>query len=129
MRIELRQLNHREEYKVYGGLGPCGRALCCSSFLGEFPPVSIKMVKNQGLSLNSGKSNGLCGRLMCCLSYEDTFYQEAKEAFPDVGSYINTEDGLCEVISIDVFTKTIKARLDGHISPVTYALEEVVENG
>ena len=69
MRIELRQINSREESKVYGGLGPCGRALCCSTFLGEFPPVSIKMVKNQGLSITSGKGNGLCGRLKCCLNY------------------------------------------------------------
>lgn len=80
-RIELRQINSREEAKIYGGLGPCGRPLCCSSFLGEFPAVSIKMLKNQGLSLNSGKGTGYCGRLLCCLHYEDHFYQESKKNF------------------------------------------------
>ena len=77
-RIELRQISSREESKIYGGLGPCGRALCCSSFLGEFPPVSIKMAKNQCLSLNSGKMNGVCGRLMCCLNYEDVYIKRVE---------------------------------------------------
>ena len=108
MRIELRQINSREESKVYGGLGPCGRALCCSTFLGEFPPVSIKMVKNQGLSITSGKGNGLCGRLKCCLNYEEAFYEEAMADFPDVGELIDTQDGQGEVLAIDIFAKTLE---------------------
>ena len=129
MRIELRQINSREESKVYGGLGPCGRALCCSTFLGEFPPVSIKMVKNQGLSITSGKGNGLCGRLKCCLNYEETFYEEAMADFPDVGELIDTQDGQGEVLAIDIFAKTIKVSLKGAVVPVIYTLEEFQSHG
>lgn len=124
-RIELRQLNDREEAKVFGGLGPCGRSLCCASFLGEFPPVSIKMVKNQGLSLNSGKTTGVCGRLMCCLSFEDDFYTESKLKFPDLGTQIETADGPGIVVGIDVFAQTLKIRLKGSHRLLTYTLEEV----
>ena len=129
MRIELRQINSREESKVYGGLGPCGRALCCSTFLGEFPPVSIKMVKNQGLSITSGKGNGLCGRLKCCLNYEEAFYEEAMADFPDVGELIDTQDGQGEVLAIDIFAKTIKVSLKGAVVPVIYTLEEFQSHG
>lgn len=128
-RIELRQINSREEAKVYGGVGPCGRALCCSSFLGEFPPVSIKMVKNQGMSLSTGKTAGICGRLMCCLSFEDDFYKTSKEKFPDVGTEIETVDGLGVVAGIDVFSDTIKVRLPERHTLLTYALEEVKVRG
>ncbi|MGT2636822.1 regulatory iron-sulfur-containing complex subunit RicT [Streptococcus ratti] len=128
-RIELRQINSREESKVYGGLGPCGRALCCSSFLGEFPPVSIKMAKNQNLSLNSGKTTGICGRLMCCLSFEDDFYRESKEKFPDLGASVETQNGQGVVAGIDVISETVKVRFDENPSLLTYALEEVRVNG
>lgn len=128
-RIELRQLNQREEAKVYGGLGPCGRPLCCSSFLGDFPPVSIKMMKNQSLSLNTGKATGLCGRLMCCLSYEDDFYQASKEKFPDVGMMVETMDGIGTVEMIDVFAETLKIRLSEKELLLTYPLEEVKIRG
>lgn len=128
-RIELHQINSREEAKIYGGLGLCGRPLCCSTFLGEFPPVSIKMVKNQGLSLNSGKTSGLCGRLLCCLSFEDHFYQESKEKFPDVGAQVQTKDGQGVVRSIDVFSETLKIQLEDKTTPLVYALEEVLING
>ncbi len=128
-RIELRQINSREEAKIHGGLGPCGRALCCSSFLGEFPPVSIKMLKNQGMSLNTGKTTGICGRLLCCLSYEDDFYKEAKRKFPDVGAKIETVDGFGVVTGIDVFSNTLKVRLPEKHTLLTYALEEVRVDG
>lgn len=124
-RIELRQINSREEARVYGGLGPCGRPLCCSSFLGEFPPVSIKMLKHQGLSLNSAKSLGCCGRLLCCLQYEDDFYQESKKKFPDYGTIVRTAQGPGEVAGIDLFTDTIQVRFKDQLALVTYALEEV----
>ena len=128
-RIELRQINNREEAKIYGGLGPCGRALCCSSFLGEFPPVSIKMAKNQNLSLNAGKTNGVCGRLMCCLSFEDAFYRESKAKFPDVGSRVMTQTGAGFITAIDVISETVKVRLEEGSVPLTFALEEVSLNG
>lgn len=128
-RIELHQISSREESKIYGGLGPCGRALCCSSFLGEFPPVSIKMAKNQSLSLNSGKMNGLCGRLMCCLSYEDDFYRDSKASYPDLGEEIETRDGKGHVVAIDVIARTIKVAFDKGRAPLTYGVEEVQLNG
>ena len=128
-RIELRQINNREEAKIYGGLGPCGRALCCSNFLGEFPPVSIKMVKNQGMSLKSGKTAGVCGRLMCCLSFEDDFYRSSKEKFPDLGTEIETNDGIGIVAGIDVFSDTLKVRFRGNNTLLTYSLEEVKIDG
>ena len=128
-RIELRQISSREESKIYGGLGPCGRALCCSSFLGEFPPVSIKMAKNQSLSLNSGKMNGVCGRLMCCLSYEDDFYRDSKASYPDLGEEIETKEGRGQVIAIDVIAGTVKIMFDKGGAPLTYGVEEVQLNG
>ena len=128
-RIELRQISSREESKIYGGLGPCGRALCCSSFLGEFPPVSIKMAKNQSLSLNSGKMNGVCGRLMCCLSYEDDFYRDSKASYPDLGDEIETKDGTGQVVAIDVIAGTIKVVFEKGRAPLTYGVEEVQLNG
>ena len=84
-RIELRQIGVRDEAKMLGGIGPCGRMLCCSTFLGDFEPVSIKMAKDQNLSLNPTKISGLCGRLMCCLKYENDEYETAKEQLPDIG--------------------------------------------
>lgn len=84
-RIELRQIGVRDEAKLLGGIGPCGRMLCCSTFLGDFEPVSIKMAKDQNLSLNPTKISGLCGRLMCCLKYENDEYEQAKREMPDVG--------------------------------------------
>lgn len=128
-RIELRQINSREESKVYGGLGPCGRALCCSSFLGEFPPVSIKMLKNQSLSLNSGKTSGLCGRLMCCLSFEDDFYRTSKEKFPDIGTKVTTQNGQGVISAINVFSDTVNVRFEETHTQLTYALEEIEING
>ncbi|AND78849.1 PSP1 domain-containing protein [Streptococcus pantholopis] len=124
-RVELRQINSRQEAKIYGGLGPCGRALCCSSFLGEFPPVSIKMAKNQGLSLSSGKMTGICGRLLCCLSFEENFYQTSKAKFPDLGTVVETQNGSGVVAGIDVFSETLQVRLTDQETLLTYAVEEV----
>ena len=111
-RIELRQIGARDAAKMYGGVGPCGRPLCCSEFIYEFPNVSIKMAKNQSLSLKQSKLNGLCGRLMCCLSYEDEFYREARKNFPDFGEHITTADGEGKVIGLNILNNKVKLRLD-----------------
>lgn len=93
-RIELRQIGVRDETKILGGIGSCGRPLCCHSYLVDFVPVSIKMAKEQGLSLNPTKISGVCGRLMCCLKNEEDFYEEANLKMPDVGDIVTTKDGL-----------------------------------
>ncbi|MEY8459395.1 regulatory iron-sulfur-containing complex subunit RicT [Lactococcus ileimucosae] len=111
-RIELRQIGARDAAKIYGGVGPCGRPLCCSEFIYEFPNVSIKMAKNQSLSLKQSKLNGLCGRLMCCLSYEDEFYREARKNFPDFGEHITTAQGEGKVIGLNILNNKIKLQLE-----------------
>lgn len=100
-RIELRQIGVRDEAKMLGGLGPCGRSLCCATFLGDFEPVSIRMAKEQNLSLNPTKISGICGRLMCCLKYESDVYKEAKEELPSKGTLVKTEYGEAEVFDLD----------------------------
>lgn len=107
-RIELRQVGIRDKAKEVGGIGPCGRKLCCNNFLREFDSVSINMAKNQNLSLNPSKINGVCGRLLCCLNYENDNYSEYKKGLPDVGKRISTPDGDGKVLSVDVFNKTYK---------------------
>lgn len=109
MRIELRQIGVRDEAKILGGIGICGRKLCCSSFLGEFQSVSIKMAKDQNLSLNPSKISGICGRLMCCLKYEQEAYEELTKNLPREGDIIETERGTGEVLSINILRQTIKA--------------------
>jgi len=106
-RIELRQIGVRDEAKMLGGIGPCGRALCCATFLGDFAPVSIKMAKEQNLSLNPTKISGLCGRLLCCLRYESEHYERAKAAFPPVGTPVATADGEGKVAAVNVIRGTI----------------------
>lgn len=106
-RIELRQIGVRDKAKMIGGLGPCGRFLCCSSFLTDFNSVSINMAKNQMLALNPTKINGICGRLLCCLSYEDDIYTELKKDFPSVGQVYKKNDIEGKVISINILNKTI----------------------
>ena len=93
-RIELRQIGVRDETKIVGGIGICGRPLCCASYLSEFIPVSIKMAKEQNLSLNPTKISGVCGRLMCCLKYEEDTYEELNGRLPNIGDYVTTDDGL-----------------------------------
>ena len=112
-RIELRQIGVRDEAKLLGGLGPCGRELCCKKFLGDFQTVSIKMVKNQGLSLNPSKISGTCGRLMCCLNYEQAVYEEKIKRVPGVGSIVSTEKGEGVVMSNNILKETISVRLKG----------------
>ena len=111
-RIELRQVGIRDKAKEIGGIGPCGRMLCCNSFLAEFDSVSINMAKNQNLSLNPSKINGVCGRLLCCLKYENDNYSEYKKDLPDVGSKIKNDLGDGRVISVDVFNKNYKILLN-----------------
>ncbi len=111
-RIELRQIGVRDEAKMLGGLGICGRPFCCASFLGEFQPVSIKMAKEQGLSLNPTKISGTCGRLMCCLKYEQNAYEELIRITPRVGSYVSTSEGKGTVVEISLLTGLVKVRLD-----------------
>ncbi|CAD2074699.1 PSP1 domain-containing protein [Jeotgalicoccus meleagridis] len=109
-RIELRQIGVRDEAKYLGGIGPCGRAHCCSTFLGDFAPVSIQMAKNQDLSLSPSKISGACGRLMCCLNYEDEYYEEARVKLPDVGSKVKTPAGLGKVIGINILDLTVRVK-------------------
>ncbi|CAG7839233.1 stage 0 sporulation protein [Clostridium novyi B str. ATCC 27606] len=110
-RIELRQIGVRDEAKMIGGLGPCGRALCCSSFLGDFVPVSIKMAKEQNLSLNPTKISGICGRLMCCLNYEQETYEDIKKQLPKVDSVVDTPYGKGTVISNSVVNESVKIKI------------------
>ncbi|WP_017550072.1 PSP1 domain-containing protein [Salinicoccus carnicancri] len=109
-RIELRQIGVRDEAKYLGGIGPCGRAHCCSTFLGDFAPVSIQMAKNQDLSLSPTKISGACGRLMCCLNYEDEYYEDARERMPDVGQTINTPDGRGLVVGMNILDLVVKVK-------------------
>ena len=108
-RIELRQVGVRDETKIVGGIGICGRPLCCHSYLSEFIPVSIKMAKEQNLSLNPSKISGVCGRLMCCLKNEEETYEELNSKLPNVGDFVTTDDGLKgEVHSVSVLRQLVK---------------------
>lgn len=111
-RIELRQIGVRDEAKMLGGLGICGRPFCCSSFLGDFQPVSIKMAKEQSLSLNPTKISGTCGRLMCCLKYEQNCYEDFLRTTPKVGAYVETADGRGTVQEVNLLTGILKIKLD-----------------
>lgn len=117
-RIELRQIGVRDEAKMIGGLGICGRPFCCGSFLGGFQPVSIKMAKEQGLSLNPVKISGTCGRLMCCLKYEQDAYESLIKTSPKQDSIVNTCDGKGTVTDVSLLKQTVKVRLDNDPSTV-----------
>lgn len=110
-RIELRQIGVRDEAKMLGGLGPCGRPMCCSTFLGDFASVSIKMAKEQNLSLNPTKISGICGRLMCCLNYEQSTYEDIRKRIPKVGSIVKTEGGTGVVVSNNIIKESVKVKL------------------
>lgn len=112
MRIELRQIGIRDEIKLMGGIAPCGRECCCSSCMPNLKKVSIKMAKNQGLSLNPQKISGLCGRLMCCLEYENDYYAEACKRMPKIGSEAGTPDGKGTVVNIDMLKMTVRVRIE-----------------
>lgn len=111
-RIELRQIGVRDESKMMGGLGVCGRVLCCSSYLGEFQPVSIKMAKEQGLSLNPTKISGTCGRLMCCLKYEQDAYEQIIKKAPKMGAIVETPEGQGIVMESSLLKEIVKVKLD-----------------
>ena len=110
-RIELRQISIRDQVKRIGGLGPCGRELCCTSFLNGFESVSIKMAKEQNLSLNAEKITGQCGRLMCCLKYEQNVYEDKMKTLPHVGAIVETEDGKGTVDSVEVLREILRVKL------------------
>ena len=128
-RIEFRQIGVRDEAKMLGGLGICGRPFCCSSFLSDFQPVSIKMAKEQGLSLNPTKISGTCGRLMCCLKYEQNAYEDLLRITPKVGTTVNTPDGIGTVVEIvNILTGNLKVKFEsGDSSTVkSYSRSEIM---
>nr|WP_289038382.1 stage 0 sporulation family protein [uncultured Allobacillus sp.] len=128
-RIELRQIGVRDEAKMLGGIGPCGRMLCCSTFLGDFEPVSIKMAKDQNLSLNPAKISGLCGRLMCCLKYENDMYEDAKRELPDIGERLNTAQGKGKVVGLNMLERLVQVELTELERVVEYTIDELIEEG
>ncbi len=111
-RIELRQIGARDQAKQQGGVGPCGKTLCCSSWITDFGVVSIKMAKEQGLPLNPSKISGVCGRLLCCLSYENDNYIQAKQQMPQIGSMLSTPGGAGKVVSINVPKNSVEVMLE-----------------
>lgn len=111
-RIEMRQIGVRHQAKMFGGLGSCGRPLCCATFLSNFAPVSIRMAKEQNLSLNPAKISGMCGRLMCCLTYEREYYEEATKDIPKIGKNVDTTRGKGKVIRQNVLRETLTIMLD-----------------
>lgn len=128
VRIELRQVRIRDEAKMLGGLGPCGNCLCCSTFLNDFQPVSIKMAKDQGVSLNPTKLSGLCGRLMCCLKYEEDVYRELLSIMPEIGQKVSTPEGVGEVVDRMVIKSQVKVFLENQQPssvPKAFNLDEV----
>ena len=107
-RIELRQVGSRDGAKFIGGIGPCGLITCCTTFIGEFDNVSIKMAKNQNLSLNPQKISGNCGKLLCCIKFENSVYEVLRQNMPDVGDKIKTKDGGATVIGINILKQQLK---------------------
>ncbi len=132
-RIELRQIGVRDEAKMLGGLGVCGKPFCCTQFLGDFQPVSIKMAKEQGLSLNPVKISGTCGRLMCCLKYEQNVYDDLLKITPRVGALVNTPDGRGTVTEVSLLAGTLKVRMekdpDAAPKPFPVSKIKVLRNG
>ncbi len=112
MRIELRQVGIRDEIKMYGGIAPCGRECCCATCMPDFSKVSIKMAKNQGLSLNQSKISGLCGRLMCCLAYENDYYSEICKQMPKMGSTVATPDGDGMVVNVNMLKMQVRVKIE-----------------
>lgn len=125
-RIELRQIGVRDEARILGGFGSCGKPFCCSQFLGDFQPVSIKMAKTQNLSLNPTKISGTCGRLMCCLKYEQDAYEDAMKRCPKVESFVECPDGAGTIASVNLLKETVKVKLeDSTEQPRTYLTSEI----
>lgn len=120
-RIELKQIGVRDEAKILGGLGPCGRALCCATYLKDFEPVTIKMAKEQNLPLNPTKISGLCGRLMCCLGYEHKTYRELMKGLPREGETLKTEKGTGKIVNVNAIKRSVTVELeDGSLIEVNY---------
>ncbi len=128
-RVELRQVGARDEAKMLGGLGPCGRPICCGTFLGDFQPVSIKMAKEQNLSMNPTKISGICGRLMCCLKYEEEYYSQTRKRMPRIGREIATPDGPGTVSDLNIIRETVRVRINkgDSFEQKDYTLEELRE--
>lgn len=127
-RIELRQIGVRDEAKMLNGIGVCGRTLCCATFLGDFQPVSIKMAKEQNLSLNPTKISGICGRLMCCLKYEEETYEELNKKAPNLGDIVRTPDGDGEVLTVNVLRQLVKVgvkKKDNDVLLNYYSVDEI----
>ncbi len=126
-RIELRQIGVRDEARMLGGLGICGRPFCCATFLDDFQPVSIKMAKTQGLSLNPTKISGTCGRLMCCLKYEQDAYEELVKNVPKVDAFVNTSAGKGSVIDVDLLRGTVRVKIEDQSTPTikTFDAKEI----
>ena len=127
VRIEMRQVGIRNQAKMCGGLGRCGRVFCCSSFMEKFEPVSIRMAKQQGLSLNPTKISGQCGRLMCCLTFENETYRNLKKDFPKIGKVINTKSGSGKVTRHNVICNRLTVRLEEG-GEVEIGLDDIIEN-
>ena len=130
-RIELRQIGVRDEARMIGGLGPCGRQICCGAFLEDFEPVSIKMAKEQNLSLNPTKISGVCGRLMCCLKYEEEDYEKTRKRMPKIGKEVITPDGTGTVTDLNIVKETVKVRIaKGDSFEINeYELDKIVRPG
>lgn len=127
-RIELRQIGVRDEAKMTGGFGPCGRHMCCCTFLGDFEPVSIKMAKEQNLSLNPAKISGICGRLMCCLKFEQEYYEKVKKRMPKINKEVLTPAGKGTVINVNALLETVKVKLiqeDGTVEVTEFPLQDI----
>jgi cell fate regulator YaaT (PSP1 superfamily) len=128
MRVELRQIGPREAARAIGGLGTCGRELCCKSHLRNFDVVTMKMAKDQNLSLNTSKISGTCGKLMCCIAYEDELYKEFKKEFPALNSYVKLKSGDSgKVISLDYIKRTLRIQVTPDSMPISCVLDDVVE--
>lgn len=127
-RIELRQVGIRDEAKILGGLGLCGKPLCCTTFLNDFQPVTIKMAKDQGMSLNPTKLSGTCGRLMCCLKYEEDVYREILDKMPKIGSAVSTPEGTGSVVGYVTIESKVKVLLDSDDDgafPKEFSIDEI----
>jgi cell fate regulator YaaT (PSP1 superfamily) len=125
-KVELRQVGVRDEAKLMGGVGRCGRVLCCASFMQDFNPVSIRMAKRQDISLNPSEISGVCGRLLCCLAYEDKYYQEAKRKLPQVREIVKTTYGPGEVRAINALKQTVTVELKNEVT-VEVSADEILE--
>lgn len=127
-RVELRQIGSRDEVRMLGGFGPCGKVCCCAQNMGEFDHVSMKMAKTQNLSLNPASISGLCGKLMCCIAYENPIYQESIKVMPKLGTVVNTKDGKGSVVYNNLLKREVDVRISkGDDTEIkTYPLEEIV---